>query len=222
MGVFTGSPPEYDILKIPGTPSMRPPGFNYASNFFDWLQQLIGMPAPSYQGSMDPGMSPTMQAMGNLSQMYANSPLPAVFGQAQGALSRFINPSFTNPMARMQYGAPSYFGNQYGPGQWLPGGSKLGELPYAGGMTPFKDFPTAPSASFGPQGPPKASYGPTQVPPRGPMATPTGTPSYGPTPAAPHLPFQSGGPTPAAPTVPQQPSASYGPGQVPSAGYYPY
>lgn len=145
MGTFTSEPPQYDIMKIPGTASMRPPMFNFAKTFGDYLKTLIGQPAPQYQGSLDPGMSPSMQALGVLSQMYANSPMPAVYGQAHASMGRFNAPQFTNAMARMQYGAPDYFGSPYGPDQFLPGGSKLGAIPYAGGMRPYANFtPTLP------------------------------------------------------------------------------
>lgn len=140
MGTFTSEPPQYDIMKIPGTASMRPPMFNFASQFGDYLKSLIGQSAPQYQGSIDPGMSPSMQALGVLSQMYANSPMPAIFGQANASMGRFNNPSFTNATARMQSGAPDYFGSQYGPNQFLPGGSQMGALPYAGGMRPYAGF----------------------------------------------------------------------------------
>lgn len=221
MGTFSGTPPTYDILKIPGTPSMRPPMFGFAKNFGDYLQQLIGQPAPAYGGSLDPGMSPTMQMMGVLSQMYANSPLPAVYGQAHGSLSRFLSPSFTNPMARMQYGAPSYFGNQYGAGQWLPGGMQKGDLPYAGGMRPFSGFtpgqPSAPTMPYGPPSAPSAPFGPQ------------GVPGFGPTPAAPYMGGMGGGqtgmpqfgptPVPGGGRLPYGPTPSYGPTPMPPAGY---
>lgn len=146
MGLFTSDPPQYDIMKIPGTASMRPPMFSFAKDFGEYLKSLIGQAAPQYQGSLDPGMSPSMQALGVLSQMYANSPMPAVFGQAHASMGRFNAPSFTNAMARMQSGAPDYFGSPYGPNQFLPGGSQLGQIPYAGGMRPYANFtPNLPS-----------------------------------------------------------------------------
>ena len=155
MGTFTGSPAEYDIMKIPGTASMRPPMFNFAKQFGEYLKSLIGQAAPSYSeagGSIDPGMSPSMQALGVLSQMYANSPLPAVFGQAHGSMSRFANPSFTNPMARMQGGMPNYFPSD--PNQVLPGGQKVGQLfAGGGGMTPFANMMPRNPAPQGPMAP---------------------------------------------------------------------
>lgn len=195
MGTFTGSPPTYDILQIPGTPSMRPPMFDFAKNFGDYLMQLIGQPAPSYGGQIDPGMSPTMQMMGVLSQMYANSPLPAVFGQAHGSLSSFMNPKFANPTARMQAGAPSYFGNQYGPGQQVPGGQSLSQLPYAGGMKPYQ--------GFSPQG----MTGPSRWPGGPPMPWPGGAPGASPTPGM-------GAPVGMPPFAPQIPTG-WDPGSAP-------
>ena len=150
MGTFTSTPPTYDIMKIPGTASMRPPMFDFANQFGSYLKSLIGQSAPQYQGSIDPGMSPSMQALGVLSQMYANSPLPAVYGQANASMGRFNAPTFTNAMARMQSGAPDYFGSQYGPNQFLPGGSQMGQLPYAGGMKPYSGFtPSLPQSPYG-------------------------------------------------------------------------
>ena len=161
MGTFTSEPPQYDIMKIPGTASMRPPMFGFAKEFGEYLKSLIGQAAPAYGGSLDPGMSPSMQALGVLSQMYANSPMPAVFGQAHASMGRFNAPSFTNATARMQYGAPDYFGSQYGPNQFLPGGSQIGQLPYAGGMRPYANFtpggPYMGSPGGGPGGPAQPS-----------------------------------------------------------------
>ena len=152
MGTFTGEPAQYDIMKIPGTPSMRPPMFHFAQQFGDYLKSLIGQAAPSYSaagGSIDPGLSPSMQALGVLSQMYANSPLPAVFGQAHGSMGRFMSPSFTNPFARMGGGVPNYFPSD--PNQVLPGGQRVGQLQNTGGMAPFANMMPSNPAPQGPQ-----------------------------------------------------------------------
>ena len=140
MGTFTGTPPTYGVGV---TPSMKPPMTGFARNFGDWLNSLIGQPMPSYPGSLDPGLSPTLQNLGRMMQTYASSNLPSAYSAAGNTLSRFSNPGFENPLARvgmsgagpMTGGFPNYFsinkdqalsgGQPYGAvvSQGLPGGS---------------------------------------------------------------------------------------------------
>lgn len=127
MSDLFGSPPTYEFVK--------PPSWNFAEVLYKYLAGLIGQPAPTYPGNIDPGLSPTMGALGQMTQTYATSPLPAILGQAQGSLGRFMSPSFANPVARMQFGAPSYYG--FNPMQSMYGGSRMGQFPQLGMSGPY-------------------------------------------------------------------------------------
>lgn len=142
--LFTGTPPTYGVNVVGGG---RSPFYGPAKSFGNYLMSLLGQPLPSYQGQVDPGMSPTLAALGQMLQGYSRSPLPGVMGQSQGVLGRFMNPSFANPMSRMQFGFPQYFGNQ--PGGGFQGGMPTN--PFMGGNNPFGP----------PQGPPAMPGGPT-------------------------------------------------------------
>lgn len=168
MGLF-GSPPTYEFVK--------PPSWNFADVLYKYLAGLIGQPAPTYPGNIDPGMSPSMGSLGQMIQTYATSPLPAILGQAQGTLGRFMSPSFANPVARMQFGAPSYYG--FNPQQTLYGGATMGGFPtlgmsgpmgMGGGMFPGMGGPPG----MGPGGPP--GMGPGMPPGMGPGGPPRMSP----------------------------------------------
>jgi len=52
-----------------------------------------------------------------------NTGMPTTFGTGLSSLGRFLAPSFANPLARLQMGAPNYFGSQAMPSQidpWNP------------------------------------------------------------------------------------------------------
>ncbi len=143
--LFTGTPPTYGVNVVGGG---RSPFYGPAKDFGSYLMSLLGQPLPSYGGKIDPGMSPTLSALGQMMQSYSQSPLPGVMGQSQGVLGRFMNPSFANPMSRMQFGFPQYFGNQPGGGfQGGMGGQPTN--PFMGGQNPFGG-----SGGVVPQGPP--------------------------------------------------------------------
>jgi hypothetical protein len=148
--LFQGTPPQ---LGIGVTHAQKPPMFNFARDFGDYLRSLIGQNLPSYGGPIDPGMSPTMANAGVMSQAYSKSPLPSIMGQAQGTLSQFMKPSFANPVARMQMGAPNYF--QTPPGQEVFGGGPPGNS-----LTP--QMPGMPGPA--PSGPPMMGMQGQQVP----------------------------------------------------------
>lgn len=127
MGIWEdlfGESPEY------GVETVKPAGYGFSEIFFDYLKSLIGQPLPTYPGQVDPGLSPTLGKLGQMTQTYATSPLPAILGQAQGTLGKFMNPSFQNPTARMQMGAPSYFG--FNGGQQTFGGRPMGSFSQMG------------------------------------------------------------------------------------------
>lgn len=163
-----GEAPEY------GVETIKPAGYGFAEEFFNYLRTLIGQPLPTYPGQIDPGLSPTLGRLGQMVQTYSTSPLPAILGQAQGTLGKFMNPSFQNPTARMQMGAPSYFG--FNAGQNTFGGRPMGNFsqmgmtgPGGGGMPPTMGGgpPQAPPG----QGGMTLGRGRAQAPPGGaPMA----------------------------------------------------
>jgi hypothetical protein len=153
MGVFTGTPPKYDVKF---GPTQKSPGFDFAKFLSGYLKTLVGKPMPSYQGPIDPGMSPTMANVGMMMQQRSQMPMPWQLNAAASTLGRFSNPSFTNPVARMQMGAPSYFG--FNPNQQTYGGKPMGDFAQLGmsgpmgqgmpGMPPPSQLP-APPPAFG-------------------------------------------------------------------------
>src|SRR5215204_4737607 len=92
---FFGQPPTSQVSTVPG---FKAPGFGFAKDLSSYLKGLIGTPAPSFQGQLDPGLSPTMQTLGRMTQGYATSPAPQIMGQAAGALGKFMNPTFGSPL----------------------------------------------------------------------------------------------------------------------------
>ncbi len=101
-----GTPPSTNVQFAPG---FRAPGFNFARDLGNYLKTLIGTPAPSYQGALDPGMSPTMQMLGRMTQQYSTSPAPQIMGQVAGTLGRYMNPTFGNPLEQLQRGITNPF-----------------------------------------------------------------------------------------------------------------
>lgn len=68
-----------------------PAGHGAAGDFYrNFLPRLLGQPLPSYQGSIDPGMSPTMFNAMQMAQNQAMSPTPSIMGQANGTLGAFM------------------------------------------------------------------------------------------------------------------------------------
>src|SRR3990167_3577934 len=111
MASFFGEPPKSTIHQAPGSPGSKPdPGYAFAKMLFNWLPQLLKTPYPTYQGQLDPGLSPTMQDVIKRAQGFAQSSPHEIFAGVQGILGRFMNPQFQNPMTRMFGGAPDYFG----------------------------------------------------------------------------------------------------------------
>jgi len=107
------------------TPWIKAPGYDFSSKLYDYLGTLIGQPSPRFGGfgAMDKAgrqQNPWGDKITDLAGKYMNMGMPTVFGQATGTLGRFANPSFANPTARLQLGAPNYFGNQAIP---PPGGA---------------------------------------------------------------------------------------------------
>lgn len=167
--LFVGTPPTMGIGR---TGAMRPPMSGFASMFGQFLQSLIGQGMPQYGGPIDPGMSPTMQNAGVMAQAYGRSPLPSIMGQAQGVLSRFMSPSFSNPYARLMQGGPNYFPG--GSGQRIFGGGLSGDsrTPQMGGMGSMGGMGGgmgSMNGGFAPQTPPGWGSSPMQSMPSSPM-----------------------------------------------------
>ena len=114
------------LLGTPGTttvgqtPSLRPPGYQQAGQIFNWLLGLTNQPFPTYQGQVDPGLSPTMQDLIRRSQGYASAGPSEFLQGVQGRLGQFMNPNFLNPQTRIFGGATDYSGASTSPwnDQW--------------------------------------------------------------------------------------------------------
>lgn len=148
---FWGDPPKTTILQGKGTGPTRPPGFKFAEWLFGQLPGLANTPFPTYQGNLDPGLSPTMQDTIRRAQGYAQSSPPEILAGAQGSLGRFMSPTFMNPWNRLFGGgtfggAPDYFG--VNPQQRVYGGGPAGQMAYqgqqSGGQAPSYPGPSGP------------------------------------------------------------------------------
>ncbi len=153
---FFGQQPTSQVNMAPG---FRAPGFGFAKDLAGYLKGLIGTPAPSYGGQVDPGMSPTMQTLGRLTQGYSTSPAPQIMGQVAGTLGRYMNPTFGSPVDGLNRTISNPFGGASPGGRpgIMPGGSPGptlggGRVPLPGGSSGsgFNGFET--QSPFGSQG----------------------------------------------------------------------
>ena len=159
MSSFSGTAPSSNVTGY--TPWQKPPGYDFSSALYSYMTGLIGQPAPSYGGfgqmNQTAGrQNPYVGKMGGLAQDYWNMGMPSVFNTGISSLGRFLNPSFQNPTARMQLGAPNYFGNTPIP---------------AGNQPPMNPFLQGMGAVHG-QGQPVSASG------QGQLAHQTGTPEF--------------------------------------------
>ena len=132
MSSFSGTAPSSNVTGY--TPWQKPPGYDFSSALYSYMTGLIGQPAPSYGGfgqmNQTAGrQNPYVGKMGGLAQDYWNMGMPSVFNTGISSLGRFLNPSFQNPTARMQLGAPNYFGNTP-----IPAGNQPPMNPFLQGM----------------------------------------------------------------------------------------
>jgi hypothetical protein len=139
-----GTPAE---TTIHSTPAMKPPGFGFARDFFNSLQNIAQQPYPTFPGQLDPGLSPTMQEMIRRAQGYSESGPPEILAGVQGSLGRFMNPSFINPAVRLPMGAPDMIGQN--PNQRIFGGQTVGGMAGAFGARGPQYPGKAPPPSFG-------------------------------------------------------------------------
>lgn len=108
MASFWGDPGTTQIIQTPGTAAAKPPGFQFAQWLFKQLPALMNTPFPTYGGSLDPGLSPTMQDTIRRAQGYAQSSQPEILAGVRGSLGRFMSPSFVNPWNTLwRGGAPN-------------------------------------------------------------------------------------------------------------------
>jgi hypothetical protein len=153
-------------MKIP--PVILPPQYGFQSNFMnDWLPQLVGQTAPQFQGSVDPGQSPTTQAWINSSQQFATSPQQYLAG-AEGVLGNVLGG---------QSGGPS----SYGP---TPSDYSLNRFMFPGGGAggPLAPQPRDTGYGYGSHagtGPGGGLFSPPSPSPGPPMGGPGGGPSGG-------------------------------------------
>ena len=108
---MSGSSPTATPVQV--SPPVYPPGFAFSKGFFDQIApQLINSPYPRFQGSVDPGLSPTMAALIRGGQTYASTPFSSGFQQAASTLGGMMNVNYENPMASV---APNRYGFDYAP-----------------------------------------------------------------------------------------------------------
>lgn len=86
------SPSATPIQLSPGAPPKPPPGYGPVRSAFEQVfPHLFNMPLPSFQGQVDPGLSPTMANLIRGAQTYSQSPFPRSLEQASGTLGAFQN-----------------------------------------------------------------------------------------------------------------------------------
>ncbi len=119
-----GTPGTTTVHQAPG--SKDDPGYGFAKQFFNFLGSIMGTPYPTYKGSIDPGLSPTMQDVLKRAQGYASSSPPEILQGVQGSLGRFMSPNFLNPVNSLFGGAPNYFGVD--PNQRVYGGAPASSM----------------------------------------------------------------------------------------------
>lgn len=125
MGDFLGTPGQTTTHQAPGT---KDPGYGWAKQFFNSLGGVMNSPYPTYQGNIDPGMSPTAQDALRRAQGYAQSGPSEILQGAQGSLGRFMSPNFANPWNSFMGGAPNY--SNVDPNQRVFGGQPAGSMGY--------------------------------------------------------------------------------------------
>ena len=159
--------------EIHQTAAQKPPGFGFAKSLFNSLPGLTSGQYPTYQGNLDPGMSPTMADSLRRAQGYAQSGPPEVLQGVQGMLGQFMSPNFANPWNSLFGNAPNYGGVDSN--QKVYGGVPAQNATFqgGGGSGQFGGMPgQAPGA--GPQWPPSSGGFQNQPAPAGAMPQPVG------------------------------------------------
>lgn len=88
-----GSSPQATPIQLQAPRPPKPsPFYNFAQAFANQvLPDLMNRQKPSYQGQVDPGLSPTMQNVIRGAQTFSQSPVPNSLEQASGTLGAFQN-----------------------------------------------------------------------------------------------------------------------------------
>lgn len=73
-------------------PTVLPPMYNFMASLGPTIAKLFNTPLPTYQGNIDPGMSPTMKNFMQMMQANAVAPPNSALQGAQGALGRYSQP----------------------------------------------------------------------------------------------------------------------------------
>lgn len=194
-----GSEPQQQIVY---PPAQMHPGQGFAEqwwqNFAPWM---LTTPMPSYPGQVDPGLSPSMQALIRQGQNFMSTPTPNISGMAAGLLGPYMQPpqgfSFQDSWAGgslKNFGSPtitdpsSFLGPPRDPTQPWTGGAQPGPWGRGGGMPGLPSLPSPMAGSVDGQGPtinmqPGANGGPWSMPqgvggvgPGPPMGPPGGGP----------------------------------------------
>lgn len=128
-----GRPAQTSYTTTAGT---RSPGYDFAHNFFGSLQSITANPFPTFQGKIDPGLSPTLTDLIQRAQGYAASSPPSILQGAAGTFGRLMNPQLRNPVTRI-FGGSSDFTGRINPNQKVFGGGTTGQLAFPGSLTNF-------------------------------------------------------------------------------------
>lgn len=152
-----GSAPTSTPVQV--APPMYPAGFSFANSFYDQvLPQLLNAQYPRFQGSVDPGLSPTMAAVMRGGQTFAAQPFSDQFNQAGHTLGGFQNFNYENPMASTD---PNRYGFDYKPDDFRTG-MQATPPGMPGSMTQAASMMggAAPQTGMAPSGPPSGAGAP--------------------------------------------------------------
>lgn len=139
---MAGQQPQTQTHQAPGGGAS--PGYGWAKGFYNSLPGVASNPYPTYQGKLDPGLSPTMQNTLRMGQAYSQAGPSEILQGAQGSLGRFMTPSFSDPRMRLPMGSPDLFGAN--PNQKMFGGGTLSTL--GQGFNPGSMSPGAGGGTF--------------------------------------------------------------------------
>lgn len=129
------------LLGTPGqtqvhqTGATRPPGYGMARDVYATLMNLAnsGTPFPTFQGNLDPGLSPTLQNALRMAQGYSQSSPSEALSGINGVLGRFMNPNYANPSNRTSLGGSMPFSGQFRPNAPTYNGGRVSGYDFKGG-----------------------------------------------------------------------------------------
>lgn len=145
-----GTPGQTQVHQAAGT---KPPGYGFARDFFNQLMGIANNnPYPTYQGQLDPGMSPTLQNAMRGAQGFQQSSMPEIMGGVNGALGGMMSPGYINPQWRLQGGFNSPFSSSFSPDTKIFNGNPMSSyfgLKPQGGGNPFEQQSGGPQSMNG-------------------------------------------------------------------------